>query len=72
MTKVERLNILAEAMDVGIDVLLDDTVLSSLDEWDSLAALSLMAVLNGKMNKKITPLEIKELNTVADALKLME
>lgn len=72
MTKVEKLNILAEAMDVGIDVLLDDTVLSSLDEWDSLAALSLMALLNGKMNKKITPLEIKELNTVADALKLME
>ncbi|MCR5439592.1 MAG: hypothetical protein K6F01_09205 [Selenomonas sp.] len=72
MTKEEKLKILAEAMDVEIDVLVDEAALSSFDEWDSLAALSLMSLLSSKLHKKITPAEVKAIDTVSDALNLME
>lgn len=72
MTKDEKLEILAEAMDIDADELADDAVLSSFDEWDSLAALSLMSLLYNKLQKRITPTEVKELKTVADAIAAME
>lgn len=72
MTKEGRLSILAEAMDVDVDKLSDDVTLSSFDEWDSLAALSFMSLLYNKLQKRITPAEVKELKTVADAIAVME
>lgn len=72
MTKDEKLEILAEAMDIDADALADDAVLSSFDEWDSLAALSFMSLLYNKLQKRITPTEVKELKTVADAIAVME
>ena len=72
MEKVDKLNILATAMDVDVEELKDDVVLSSFDEWDSLAALSFMSLLYNKLQKRITPAEVKELKTVADAIAVME
>lgn len=72
MTKEDKLEILAEAMDVHVDVLKEEAVLSSFDEWDSLAALSLMSLINSKFNKKVTPGEIKSIRTVEDAINIME
>lgn len=72
MEKVDKLNILATAMDVDVEELKDDVLLSSFDEWDSLAALSFMSLLYNKMKKRITPAEVKNLQTVADAIAIME
>lgn len=68
----EKLHILEDAMDLEEGTLSEEDVLSSYEEWDSLASLSLMAMLDRQMHKKITPDEIKNLKLVADALKLME
>ena len=59
-------------MDLEEGRLSEEDVLSSYSEWDSLAALSFMALLDRKMNKKVTPVEIRNLRTVADAIKIME
>lgn len=72
MTKEDKLDILAEAMDVNVDDLTDQAALSSFDEWDSLAALSFMSLLQSRLNKKVTPEEVKSLHTVEDALNIME
>ena len=72
MTKEDKLEILAEAMDVDVDVLKDEAVLSSFDEWDSLAALSFMSLLKSKLDKKVTPEEVKNLRTVEEAIAIME
>lgn len=72
MTKEDKLDILAEAMDVDVDDLTDQAVLSLFDEWDSLAALSFMSLLQSRLNKKVTPEEVKSLHTVEDALNIME
>ena len=72
MTKEDKLGILAEAMDIDVDELKEDVALSSFDEWDSLAALSFMSLLYNKLQKKITPAEVKDLETVADAIAAME
>lgn len=68
----DKLSILEEAMDLEEGRLSEEDVLSSYSEWDSLAALSFMALLDRKMNKKVTPVEIRNLRTVADAIKIME
>ena len=57
---------------MNVEDLKDDVVLSSFDEWDSLAALSFMSLLYNKMQKRITPAEVKRLQTVADAIAIME
>ncbi len=72
MTKEEKIEILAQAMDVEVGGVTEDAVLSSFDEWDSLAALSLMSLFSSKLHKKITPAEVKAFDTVADVLNLME
>lgn len=72
MTKEDKLGILAEAMDIDVDELKGDVALSSFDEWDSLAALSFMSLLYNKLQKRITPAEVKNLQTVADAIAAME
>ena len=72
MTREDKLNILAMSMDIDTDELKDDKALSSFDEWDSLAALSFMSLIYNKSTKRITPAEVKNLKTVADAIAIME
>ena len=43
-----------------------------MEEWDSIAMLSLIAMLDEEFDKTITGKELKELKTVADILAYME
>ena len=72
MTKEDKLGILAEAMDIDVDELKDEVLLSTFDEWDSLAALSYMSLIYNKFKKRITPEEIRNFKTVSDAIAAME
>ncbi len=42
------------------------------DEWDSIAALSLIVMLDEKFEKTVSGTQIKALETVNDILALME
>lgn len=48
------------------------TQLDSLQEWDSLAFVSFLAMADSKYGVRITPTELHESKSVADLMKLVE
>lgn len=67
----EKMALIEEALDTEEGMLTTETSLDDLDEWDSIAALSLIAILDEHFNKTITGAEIKALKTVGDILNYM-
>lgn len=72
MTKQEKIRIIEEMMELGEGILEEGTVLKDLEEWNSLAKLSLIAILDEQFGRKISADEIKALKTVQDILQYME
>lgn len=72
MSEQEKIAILAECMDVDEEELSVEKKLDSFDEWDSVAALALMATMDEHFGKTIESSDIKKLITVNDVLKMME
>lgn len=68
----EKLALIEEAMDVEEGTLTPETVLDEMDAWDSIAALSLIAIMDEHFGKTIPGKEIKAMKTVADILEHME
>ncbi|MEX3745394.1 MULTISPECIES: phosphopantetheine-binding protein [Lysinibacillus] len=71
MTEQVRLSMLEEILDLEDGTLTSDKVLDELEEWDSIALISFIAMMDEEFNKSIKGSEIKEFKTVADALKVM-
>lgn len=67
----EKMALIEEALDTEEGMLTTETSLDDLDEWDSIGALSLIAILDEHFNKTITGAEIKALKTVGDILNYM-
>lgn len=65
MTEKEKLELLEEIMDVEESLTLE-TVLSDLDEWDSLSTLALAAKVKELYNRNLTAEEIEGFTTVKD------
>jgi acyl carrier protein len=68
----EKLEMLEEMLELEEGSLKENTVLNSLDEWDSVSALSLIVLLDEEFGKTIAGKDIKELKTVKDILNLMD
>lgn len=68
----EKLALIEEALDTDEGELTPETVLEDVDGWDSIAALSLIVMLDEHFGKTITGTQIKELSTVGDILAYME
>lgn len=68
----EKLALIEETIDTRENVLTPETALNDLDEWDSIAALSLIIMLDKHFEKEISGQEIKALKTIADILAYME
>ena len=58
-------------MDVAEDSLTPETLLAEVDEWDSIAALSLIVMLDEKFEKTVSGAQIKALESVNDILAYM-
>lgn len=71
MTVEEKLELLAETMDVEERELPMDAKLAELDCWDSMTKLSLIVMFDDEFGKKITSEDIKKMETVADILEMM-
>jgi len=67
----EKLEALAEIFDCDAGELKPDTQLDTL-EWDSMAMLSLIAMIKARFDKKLPGAEIRAFKTVQDILKVME
>ena len=72
MTEQEKLALIEETLELDEGTLTPDTVLADLDEYTSMAKLSLIVMFDDEFEKKITGAEVKAFQTVADILALME
>lgn len=72
MTQEEKLALIAEILDCEEEDITPETVLANLDEWDSVAILSFIAMMDEKFDKSMKGSEIRQFVTVEDALKVME
>lgn len=72
MELTKKIALIEEALDTEEGALKPETPLGDVEEWDSLAMLSLIAMLDEEFGKTITGKELKALNTVADILAYME
>lgn len=72
MTNERKMELLAEIMDLSPDALSPDTVLEELDEWDSIALISFIAMMDDEFGKVVKGTEVKEKKTVAELMAMME
>lgn len=68
----EKLTLIEEVLDLEEGSLSPETELADVDEWDSIAALSLIVMLDEKFEKTVSGAQIKALETVNDILAYME
>ena len=67
----EKLALIEEVLDVEEGSLSPETELADVDEWDSIAALSLIVMLDEKFEKTLIGSQINALDSVNDILSYM-
>ena len=72
MTNQEKLALIEEILELDEGMLTPETVLSDMDEYTSMAKLSLIVMFDDEFEKKVTGAEVKAFETVADIMALME
>ena len=71
MAEQEKIRMLEEVMELDEGTLHMEDVLEDFMEWDSIAALAFIALMDEQFHKTVSGSEIKMLKTVADAVALM-
>ena len=71
MSDQEKIAMLEEAWEMDEGALKADTVLEDVEEYDSMAKLSLIVLMDDEFGVKLTGDVIKGFETVGDILKLM-
>lgn len=72
MTKEEKLDLLADVLDMDASEIDENADLSSLENWDSMTKLSLIVCFDENFGKKITQSDFKSFVTVKDILAAMD
>lgn len=72
MTDEQKIKTIEEILDLDEGTLKEDTVLKDLEEWDSVAFLSFIAMMDDEFGKTIKGSVVREQKTVADLMALME
>lgn len=72
MSIEEKIAMLEDIMELEEGTLTVEMELKELDEWDSIAAISYIALLDEKFNRSISASTINSFKTVKDALSYME
>lgn len=68
----EKLSCIADSVELDSSEISPDTVLSDLENWDSVAVLSVIAFINEKFNKFPSAEDIIGCKTVQDLMDLMQ
>ena len=71
MTQEEKIALLEDMLELESGALAPETELSSIDEYDSMAKLSLIVLMDDEFSKKLTGAQIREFKTVQDILNFM-
>lgn len=72
MSNQEKLEKIAEIMDLELEQVKEEAVLVDYEEWDSVAILSFIALMDEEFGKAIKGAEMRELITVKDLMGVME
>lgn len=72
MDTQKKISIIEECMDLDEGTLTVDTDLTGFEEWDSVTALSIIAMVDETFHKTISGADLKKAKTVADVISLME
>jgi acyl carrier protein len=70
VTRDELLAEITEILEEDVGSVRIDQELAGLDAWDSMSALSIIALFDKKLSKAVTADEMKGVRTVADIIKL--
>lgn len=71
MTQEEKIALLEDMLELDGGSLTPEMELSSIDEYDSMAKLSLIVLMDDEFNKKLSGEQIREFKTVQDILTFM-
>ena len=72
MTNQEKIALLEETLEIDEGTLTEDMLLEDVDEYDSMAKLSLIGMMDDEFGVKLTGDMIKGFQTVGDILAVME
>ncbi len=72
MSEKEKLALLEETLEVDEGTLMPETMLDDVDEYDSMAKLSLIVMMEDEFGVKLDSDTVKGFMTVSDILKKME
>lgn len=67
MNKAEFLEKLQDVLERDEEIT-ENMILEDMDEWDSLAAMALMAFFNKSLSITLLPAEVREMKTIADII----
>ena len=72
MTNEEKIALLEDMLELEAGTLTPETELTSVDEYDSMAKLSLLVLFDEECGKKLTGEKIRTFKTVGDILAAMD
>ena len=72
MTKEEKIEAIADVLELDIDEISEDMILDEIETWDSVAVLSVIAIINEKFDRFPLAEEILQYKTVEDLMKAFE
>ena len=68
----EKLGLIEECMDLDEGTLKLEDILDEYEEWDSVTALSIIAMVDEQFHRTLSGDALKEAKTVSDIIALME
>lgn len=71
MTTEEKIAMLEDMLELDGGTLTPETVLADIEEYDSMAKLSLIVLMDDEFSKKLTGEQIREFKTVKNVLDFM-
>lgn len=72
MTNEEKIRLIEDALEINENTLNVETLLSEVDELDSMGKLTLIVLCDDEFDKKLTGEQLKEFKTVKDILDFMD
>ena len=72
MTNQEKISLLEQMMELEEGTLAPDVALEDVEEWNSMAKLSLIVLADEEFGKKLNGAQIKEFKTVQDILNFLQ
>lgn len=71
MNNIEKIALIEETLELDPGTLKEDSLLSEIEEFDSMAKLTLIVLCDDEFNKKLTGEQIRQFINVKDILDFM-